>query len=180
MDEDNVEVFCFSIPEKIDVNDSSSSSDDSDIEVTSTIDEEENELIQISNNLSINSDDSADDNVNSQDNSTIQSHPEVRTSQGDENSGDNLQTEASATPSQKRKRCAWSVKEKLEAIENYEASKSKHSTAKHIGCTRFQLTKWLNTKEELKNLQSLNKGKPLNHDQFHILCFSFRWTTKTS
>jgi hypothetical protein len=45
MDEDSVDVFCFSIPEKVDVNGSLSSSDDSDIEVTSTIDEEENELI---------------------------------------------------------------------------------------------------------------------------------------
>jgi phosphopantetheinyl transferase len=111
--------------------------------------------------------------MNIHNNSTIQSLPEVRTPKGDENSGVNLQNEGSTTPSQKRKRCAWSVKEKLEAIENYEKSKSKHSTAKHIGCTRFQLTERLKTKEELKNLQSLNKGKPLIYNKFHILCFSF-------
>jgi hypothetical protein len=54
--------------------------------------------------------------MNIQDNSTIQSHPEVRTSEGDKNSGVNLQTEASATPSQNRKRCAWSVKENYKQL----------------------------------------------------------------
>jgi hypothetical protein len=49
MDEINVEIFYISIPELIDRSDdlSSSSSDDSDIKVISTIDEEENELVQL-------------------------------------------------------------------------------------------------------------------------------------
>jgi hypothetical protein len=47
MDENNVEIFYLSTPELIDGSDdlSSSSSDDSDIEVTSTIDAEENEFV---------------------------------------------------------------------------------------------------------------------------------------
>ncbi|CAF3403719.1 unnamed protein product [Rotaria socialis] len=69
----------------MDSNDDLPSSDDSDIEVTSAIDEEENELVQIGNNLCLNSDDSADDDMNIQDNSTVQSYPAVRVSEDDEN-----------------------------------------------------------------------------------------------
>ncbi|CAF3620944.1 unnamed protein product [Rotaria sp. Silwood1] len=172
MDEDDVEIFSLSIPKLIDTNDdsSSSSSYDSDIEVTSTIDKEENELVQLGNDLCLNSIDSSDDDMDIQDNSTIQSFPEVRTSEADENNGVNFaidnsssttsspRPEASTTPSQKRKRRAWSVKEKLQAIENYEKSNSKHSAAKEIGCTRYQLREWLKSKEELKKLQSMDNG----------------------
>jgi hypothetical protein len=49
MNENNVEIFYLSIPKLIDRGDdlSSSSSDDSDVEVTSTINEVENELVQL-------------------------------------------------------------------------------------------------------------------------------------
>jgi hypothetical protein len=49
MYENNVEIFYLSIPELIGRGDelSSSSSDDSDIDVTSTINEERNELVQL-------------------------------------------------------------------------------------------------------------------------------------
>ncbi|CAF1439197.1 unnamed protein product [Rotaria magnacalcarata] len=66
------------------------SSDDSDIELTSTIDEEENELVQIDNNLCLNSDDRTDNDMNIQDNSTVQSYPAVRTSEDDENDDSDL------------------------------------------------------------------------------------------
>ncbi|CAM4880190.1 unnamed protein product [Rotaria socialis] len=170
MDNDDENMLCLSVPEKVDTNDDFPSSDDSDIEVTSTINEEENELDQIGNNLCFNSDDSTDDDMNIQDNSTVQSYPATRTSEDDENYDsdhivDNsssrlcsLQSEASDTPSRKRKRRAWSVKDKLRAIENYEKFNSKYSTAKAIGCTRHQLSEWLKIKEELYNLQSLSKG----------------------
>ncbi|CAF1978680.1 unnamed protein product, partial [Rotaria magnacalcarata] len=69
----------------MDANDDLPSSDDSDIEVTSTVDEEENELVQIDNSLCLNSDDSTDDDMNIQDNSTVQCYPVVRASEDDEN-----------------------------------------------------------------------------------------------
>ncbi|CAF3394058.1 unnamed protein product [Rotaria socialis] len=75
----------------MDSNDDLPSSDDSDIEVTSAIDEEENELVQIGNNLCLNSDDSADDDMNIQDNSTVQSYPAVRVSEDDENNDSDLE-----------------------------------------------------------------------------------------
>ncbi|CAF1573800.1 unnamed protein product [Rotaria magnacalcarata] len=70
MDNDDESMLCLSVPEKVDTNDDFPSSDDSDLEVTSTINEEENELVQIGNNLCLNSDDSTDDDMNIQDNST--------------------------------------------------------------------------------------------------------------
>jgi hypothetical protein len=64
-----------------------------DLDVQSTIDEKEGKLIQISNKLCLNSDDSTDDStddsISIQDNPTIQSYSEVRTSE-DENNGVNL------------------------------------------------------------------------------------------
>ncbi|CAF3400224.1 unnamed protein product [Rotaria socialis] len=83
--------FVFRYPQKMDSNDDLPSSDDSDIEVTSAIDEEENELVQIGNNLCLNSDDSADDDMNIQDNSTVQSYPAVRVSEDDENNDSDLE-----------------------------------------------------------------------------------------
>lgn len=175
MGDDIVEIFSLSIPETTDPSDDSSSSDDSDVEVTSTIDEAENELVLLGNDLCLNSFDSTDDDMDLQGNSETQSYPKVRTSEDNENIGVNLivdnssstvcspHTEASATPSQKRKRRTWSVKEKLEAIENYDSSQSKHSTAKAYGCTRHQLTQWLKTQDELKNLRSSKNGKLLVH-----------------
>ncbi|CAF3576218.1 unnamed protein product [Rotaria socialis] len=129
MDNDDENMLCLSVPEKVDTNDDFPSSDDSDIEVTSTINEEENELVQIGNNLCFNSDDSTDDDMNIQDNSTVQSYPAARTSEDDEsydsdhivdNSSSrlcSLQSEANDTPWRKRKRRGWN-KLKLNAAQS--------------------------------------------------------------
>ena len=146
--------------------------DDTDIEVTSTIDEEEYELVQISKNLCLDSDSTTDDDINIQDNPTIQSFSNAPTSENEKNDVNltfsnscfttcSSRTESNTTPSQKRKRLTWSITEKLLAIENYEKYNSKHLTVKTIGCSRYQLSEWLKMKEELKNLQSSNKGKLL-------------------
>ncbi|CAM4788535.1 unnamed protein product [Rotaria magnacalcarata] len=74
----------------MDVNDDLPSFDDSDIDVTSIIDEKENELVQIGNNLCLNSDDSTNDDMNMQDNSTVQSYPVARTSEHNENDDSHL------------------------------------------------------------------------------------------
>jgi hypothetical protein len=174
MDDEDADSFCLSIPLAIDSSDSSSLSDEdsSDIEITSTFDEQENELVRI-DDLCLNSDDSSDDDIPILNNSTIPNDPDAQSVEDDEisvldvsigNPSDMISSrdsEANDTPSSKRKRRAWSISEKLRAIENYEQSNSKHSTAKATGCTRFQLSEWLNKKSELKNLQSLKRGKPV-------------------
>lgn len=120
----------------------------------------------------MNSEDSTGDDTNIQDNTAIQFDLKDRTSV-DENDDANVTHKNSSsatcsspihdnvTPSQKRKRHAWSIKEKLHAIEHYEKCKSKHLTAKIIGCTRYQLSEWLKMKEDLKKIQLLDKGAVL-------------------
>jgi hypothetical protein len=172
MDDKDVNDFFLSIPSTADANDTSSSSSeaDSDIEITSTFDEQENELIRI-DNLCLHADGSSDDDIPILNHSTIPNDPVAQSLEDNEISVLDVSMEnpsaitscrdsgASGTPSQKRKRRAWSVREKLRAIEYYEKSKSKHSTAKAMGCTRFQLSEWLERKEELKNLQPMKRGK---------------------
>ncbi len=62
MNIDDKDDFCLSIPLRVHSSDASSSSDevDSDIEITSTFDAHENELIRI-DDLCLNSDDSGDE-----------------------------------------------------------------------------------------------------------------------
>jgi hypothetical protein len=162
------------VPAAINCNEtlSSSDEDDSDCEVTSMVDERENELVQL-DHLCINSDDTSDDDIPVLHHSTISNDPDAPSLEDNEISTLNVPiekssgtvssygSESSSTPSQKRKRKAWSIKEKLEAIENYDNSNNKHSTAKAMGCTRFQLSEWVKQKEELKNLQSSKRGKLL-------------------
>jgi hypothetical protein len=69
-------------PRNFNVAGDSSSSDDSDIEVTSTIDTEENELARISNDLCLDSEDSIDDGVTSEEHRRTHSISDVRTSGG--------------------------------------------------------------------------------------------------
>lgn len=151
----------------IDSSDSSSSSDDdeSDVEVVFIQDEQPDDLVQI-NDLRLRSDDSDDDDDYALPNDSAATSPRDISAAGASASAEYLSvsnlpsaTEPSVNPSQKRKRRAWSVRKKLRAIENYEVSNNKHSTARAIGCIRFQLSEWVKQKEELKSLQSKKRGK---------------------
>ena len=170
---DKVNKLWLSIPRAVDSSDNLSLSDeyDSDIEITSTFDADEHELVRL-NELCLDSNDTSDDDIPILNHSTTSNDPVVQLSD-DENLIPDLSTENSSTtissrdtgavdtPSQKRKRRAWSVREKLRAIENYEKCNNKHSTARDIGCTRFQLSEWLKRKEEFKNLRSSKWGESL-------------------
>ncbi|CAF4249957.1 unnamed protein product [Rotaria magnacalcarata] len=57
MDDNDEKMLYLSVPKTMDTNGDLPSSDDSDIEVTSTIDEEENKLVKNGNNLCLNLDD---------------------------------------------------------------------------------------------------------------------------
>ena len=134
--DDERETFLLSIPDAINSSEYSSSSDDSDIEVASTFDEQENELIKISNDLRLDSDsdESADDNATVLPQSMTSTHfdVDVHSSEDDEIPVDgamvdnassitsNNDTNAIGRVSRKRKRRAWSVKEKLMAVGHYE------------------------------------------------------------
>ncbi|CAF4067280.1 unnamed protein product, partial [Rotaria magnacalcarata] len=58
MDDNDEKMLYLSVPKTMDTNGDLPSSDDSDIEVTSTIDEEEYKLVKNGNNLCLNLDDS--------------------------------------------------------------------------------------------------------------------------
>lgn len=183
--------FCLSIPfaATTDFSDSSSSSDEeddnSDVEVVFTRDERQDDLAQI-NDLRLQSDDSDDDDCAITIDCTAASSHDVCASAA------TVSTECPAASnsspiaksddnrSQKRKRRARSVREKLRAIENYEASNSKHSTARFIGCTRFQLSEWFKQKDELKSLRSTKRGKRMTVENTSTSAHSLlhRWSTQ--
>ena len=193
----NMDEFCLSIPfaaaaaaaaAATDSSDSSSSSDDdddSDVEVVFTRDEQQDDLVPI-NDLRLQSDDSDDDDCAMTNESAAASPHDVCASaasvSAESPSASNASSAAKSgdNPSQKRKRRAWSVREKLRAIENYEASNSKHSTARAVGCTRFQLSEWLKQKDELKSLRSTKRGKRMNVESVSTSTDSFlrRWSTE--
>ena len=182
----------------------SSSSDDSDIEVISTTDADEDALVRISNHLNLDSDASIDDDVTVEDTRRTQSTSDVRAlddknhdsqinvtnpSHVGSSPSSNTSTESSSSSdasneSLKRKRRAWSTREKLHAIECYATSKSKHSTAKLIGCTRSQLTEWRKREGQLKSLRSLDNGESLIDEDYPIpkcvVRFLPRWTAQTT
>ncbi|CAF1406049.1 unnamed protein product [Adineta ricciae] len=164
-----MDTFCFSLPAPTDFTDSSSSSeeDDSDLEVTSIRDEQENDLVHI-DDLCLDSDYTSDEDITVLNYPTETNNPVVQSNNSDENLNSIISIEnSSMSPStdqdnsgssKKRKRRAWSIKEKLLVIEDYEKSKSKHTIAKVHGCTRFQLSEWIKQKEGLLKLQSSRLG----------------------
>ncbi|CAF4384638.1 unnamed protein product, partial [Rotaria sp. Silwood2] len=131
--------------------DDNSSDGDSSVEVTSTIDECENELVRLSTYLQLESEFDNDDDQNfewpeppstlhSSDSSDIE---ELRDSQQVllsttlVNNGD-IQEQYT-----KRKRRQWTVKEKLDAVTLFEKNQSKRKTSKKTGCTPAQLRNWI-------------------------------------
>ena len=192
MDNNNDDNFYLSIPGVINSIENSSSSDenDSDCEVTSMVDEEENELVQL-DHLCLNSDDTSDDDNPVLNHLKISTDPDTQSLQDidispvdvsieqSSNTVSSYGNEVSGTPSRKRKRKAWSIKEKLLTIEHYQTSNSKHSTAKAMGCTRFQLSEWVKQKEQLKNLQSSKRGKPLINKNSLISTIFLDWIVRS-
>lgn len=124
----------------------SSSEDDSCVEITSIVDENENELIQFASYLQINSDsdeDSEEDYPSTQptalvnyssssdeENSLQLSHPYTSSN----NSIVNITSSSTSAITNKRKRRQWTVNEKLYAIACFEKNNSKQQTAKQVGC----------------------------------------------
>ena len=84
--DDERETFLLSIPDAVDSSEYSSSSDDSDIKVALTFDEQESELIKISNDLRLDSDpdESADADATVLPHSMTSTHFDVQSSGDDE------------------------------------------------------------------------------------------------
>ena len=192
------EIFVMSIRQEIhllplndtykSVEESDCSDSEDDVEVASTFDTEENDLIDMSAYLNIDSSEESDDNGDNPSTSALalESASSGCDSENDENpaagacvsasdmtvsstlspsttlaTNNAILTNTSVTP--KRKRRQWSVAEKLRVLMAYESSKSKHRTAIEHGCTTAQIRKWERSKVEMTNLIKSKKGKNWLH-----------------
>ncbi|CAF3267855.1 unnamed protein product [Rotaria sp. Silwood2] len=143
-----------------------SSSDDASVEVTSTVDECENELVRLSTCLQLESEfDNDDDQAfewpeppptllssSSSDIEELADSQQVVLSTTSFNNGDTQEKSNSC------KRRQWSIKEKLDAIALFDKNQSKRKTANEKGCTPAQLRNWIHNKENLLKMYKNKKG----------------------
>ena len=132
----------------------SSSSSDSEVEVVSTYDASEHELVQLGEYLRLGSDSDKDADAEDEENN-FPSNSLVSYSASDD-SDDGISsmatclspprainlpiTDSSRTASSvKLKRKQWSIREKLHAISTFEKNNSKYRTSKSHGCSPAQL-----------------------------------------
>jgi hypothetical protein len=149
----------------------SDSDEDSNVEVTSNVDENESELVKWTTYLQINGEDSDEDDTSVQP-STLVSYSSSDLSSDNENlvlsshppssnthSNIVLSSTSPSTNVNKRKRHQWTVSEKLNAVTRFEKNNSKRQTAKETGCATKQLRKWIMNKSELLELSTRKKGE---------------------
>ncbi|CAF4078456.1 unnamed protein product [Rotaria sordida] len=155
--------------------DKSSSDNDSCVEITSVVDENENELIEWTRYLQLNpnSDEDSDENYSSTQPAPLVNYSSSESSSDGENllksshpsasSNNNsvvdITSSSTSTIINKRKRRQWTVNEKLNAIACFEKNNSKSQTARDVGCATKQLRTWIKNKDELLKLSSRKKGK---------------------
>lgn len=172
----NCHLYTLSQTESDDNNDTSS--DESDLEVISNVDETDNIAISIKDHFNL--DDNEEDNNNEEATDVQQSYLTLNSNNteldegiDDLNAGvvsadQSLLPAASSavpnsvgeSPSCKRKRRQWSTTEKLHAIGILEkAGGNKLYTSKIEGCTRYQLSQWEKQKEDLIRLAKENHGE---------------------
>jgi hypothetical protein len=153
----------------------SSSSDDSEVEVTSLFDPDEHELIQMSTYLHVHSDDDDTDEDGEEENNNRAPQGLVSYSNSDDSTDefDRIETRISpstsnalpilrsvlSTSSVKLKRRQWSVKEKLEALKTLEKNDNKYQTCKSHGCSPSQLRKWFSIKDGLQAVVKQKNGE---------------------
>jgi hypothetical protein len=153
----------------------SSSSSDSEVEVVSTYDAAEHELVQLGEYLRLGSDSDKDaDTEDEEKENNFPSHSLVSYSASDD-SDDGISSMATCrspphaidlpitdssrtTSSVKRKRKQWSIREKLHAISTFEKNNSKYRTSKSHGCSPAQLRKWLAAKDQLQAVSKEKSG----------------------
>ncbi|CAF4016732.1 unnamed protein product [Rotaria sordida] len=183
----NTECHLYTLPQTESDDNNDTSSDESDLEVISIVDETDNIAISIKNHFNL--DDDEEDNNNEgatdipQSNSVLNSNDteldeDLNDTELDEDLNDlnadivstdqsSLLASSSAVsnsveehPSCKRKRRQWSTAEKLHAVDMLEkAGGNKLLTSKKEGCSRYQLSQWMKQKEDLIQLSKQNHGR---------------------
>ena len=140
--------------------------DDSCIEITSVVDENESELIEWTTYLQLNSssdDDSGERWTSTQSASLVQYSPSEDSSDNEcashTTSSSKVTLASPSTIVKKRKRQQWTVSDKLRAIDYFETTNNKHQTAKYMGCATKQVRMWVNNKKDLLDVSSRKKGE---------------------
>ena len=133
---------------------------DSDVEITSSIDDSDHELVSLSTYLRIESEDEDDQWANPPSPlSSLSSDVEESNDSQQVNKCQESITDLDGGKCSKHKRRRWIVKEKLDIIASYGANKNKRQTANKEGCTTAQLRKWIKDKDKLMNIHRKKNGK---------------------
>ena len=181
----NTDCHLYTLPQIESADDDNTSSDESDLEVISTVDETDHIAIVLKDHFSLDDDDEDNEeatdvrpshlasNSNNTEPNEIGDDPnEVVVSVAQSSmppSSEAACNSAEESPSCKRKRRQWSVAEKLHAIAMLEkASGNKLITSKKEGCSRYQLSQWMKQKEDLIQLSKEN------HGVFYMFCLQRR------
>ena len=153
----------------------SSTSDDSEVEVTSSIDSDEHELVCLSPYLHVHSDDDSTDDDSeaiSKPSQVPHSLVSYSISDGSADEFDLNQTHVPpptcvpssvpqsipTSPVIRSKRRQWSIQEKLFALATLDTNNNKYQTCKAHGCSPSQLRKWQSIQDELKTVAKQKKG----------------------
>jgi len=175
----NTDCHLYTLPQTESDDNNDTSSDESDLEVVSIVDETDSIAISIKNHFNLN-DDEEDNNSEEatdvqQSNLVLNSNDVELDEDLDELNADIASTDQSSllasssvvsnsveeSPSRKRKRRQWSTAEKLHAIDILKkVDGNKLLTSKKEGCSRYQLSQWVKQKEDLIQLSKQN------HDEF--------------
>ena len=159
--------------------DESNSDDNSCVEITSVVDENENELIKWTNYLQLNSDsdNDSDENYSSTQPAPLVNYSSSESSTDDENllqsshqpassnnnSNGDVTSSLTSTIMKKRNRLQWTINEKLNAIACFEENNNKHQTVKDVGNATKQLRMWIQNKDKLLKLASQKKSEYVFH-----------------
>jgi hypothetical protein len=141
--------------------------DDSCVEISSVVDENESELIEWTTYLQLNSssDNDSGDRLTSTRSASLVQYSPSEDSSDNESAAHTTQSSSKVTlasPStivKKRKRQQWTVSDKLRAVDYFETTNNKHQTAKYMGCATKQVRMWIKNKNELLDMSSRKKGE---------------------
>jgi hypothetical protein len=183
----NTDCHLYTLSETESDDNNDTSSDESDLEVISTVDETDHIAVSIMDHFNINDDEEDkcnDEAINLQqlDLALNSSNTELDEDVDDQNAAVvptdqlSLLTSSSAvtnsvgqSPSCKRKRRQWSAVEKLRALDMMEkAGGNKRRTSEKISCSRYQLSQWKKQKEDLILLSNEIHGELFSSTYYEI------------
>jgi hypothetical protein len=153
----------------------SSTSDGSEVEVTSSIDSDAHELVRLSTYLHLHSDDDSTDDEREAISQPCQVPNSLVSYSISDDSADEFDLNQTHVPTStcapspvpqsisttspiRSKRRQWSIHEKLLALDTLDKNNNKYRTCMIHGCSPSQLRKWQSIQNELKTVAKQKKG----------------------